>query len=276
MSTHWKRRIGSRLARFGDSPGIGRRTAAAVASLDRILANDSSNSSSNGEFWLLDRIGGPGEVTVFDVGAHKGEWSTRAAAVWPAAAIFAFEPIPETFERLKGTFDGDRRVEPVPVALSGPGNADELVMWTRGGSDTMSSAVPSGRTGVDEVRVRCTTGDRFMEERGLDHIDVLKIDVEGFEMDVLSGFASALERHEVDLVQFEFTLWAVHAQRWLGDYVEYFADLGYPVGRLMPRRVDWSTYRPSDERFLRSNYIAVRPGSDAARLLGGPDRPTSP
>ena len=52
---------------------------------------------------------------------------------------------------------------------------------------------------------------RIIAESGFKNIDLLKVDVEGHEREVLEGFRVALESGAVDVVQFEFTLWAVIA-----------------------------------------------------------------
>lgn len=177
-----RRSVGALGRRLETGPWV----AAQVAALDRILQNDSSASATNDEFWLLEQLARPDPLVVFDIGAHKGEWSAQVLQRCPAATVYAFEPVPAIHARLEAALDGDPKVRVVRAALSADG-AEELVMWSRGAADSMSSAVRSDRPGVEEIRVPCLTGDRFLAEQAIPHVDVLKVDVEGHELEVLGG-----------------------------------------------------------------------------------------
>ncbi|KXZ46826.1 hypothetical protein GPECTOR_40g560 [Gonium pectorale] len=72
-----------------------------------------------------------------------------------------------------------------------------------------------------------TTIDREIAVNGLPHIDVLKIDTEGYDPTVLAGAYSALQAHRISVVTFEYnTVWnRVNAT--LQQCVRYMDDLGY-------------------------------------------------
>jgi FkbM family methyltransferase len=233
--------------------------------LNALFQNDSGNMRLNGEAWLLSQLSNI-STSVFDVGAHKGDWTREALERLPNASVHSFEPIPETFVDLTSRFAGDDRVQLNNVALSN--QLTELRMWADERDGTMSSATaPPGRSS-QELFVRCTTGDDYIRSRAIDHIDILKIDVEGHEMEVLQGFEQAFEGGAVDVVQFEFTLWAAVARRWLADYYQFFAQWDFRIGKLWPRSIRWKEYAAEDEQFFRNNFVAVRCDSKAAHVLG--------
>lgn len=242
---------------------FGDRLARYVNVVDRVLNNDSGNSRLNGEAWLLSQLGHA--RTVLDVGANRGTWTREALRMLPDATLHAFEPIPETYMELSRCVRSDR-VRLNQLALSGR-RAATLSMWADCRDGQMSSATAPPEEGARQCVVPCTTGDAYLSSQSIDHVDLLKVDVEGHEMEVLRGFQGAFERQAVDVVQFEFTLWAAVARRWLGDYYDFFSSWDFRIGKLWPRRVGWSEYRPEDEQFLRCNFVAVRLGSDAARIL---------
>jgi hypothetical protein len=62
-----------------------------------------------------------------------------------------------------------------------------------------------------KVRVRATTLDAFVEEQGIDHVRLLKLDLEGAETDALLGAARLLERRAVDYVLVESDLYRLRA-----------------------------------------------------------------
>jgi FkbM family methyltransferase len=244
----------------------GERVAKYVDTLNRLLHNDSSNISLNGEAWLLSRLGNAA-ATAFDVGANRGAWTREALDRLPGATIHAFEPIPETFSDLRSSVGNSHRVLLNELALSNRPSA-ELRMWTDGRDGTMSSALAPASGSGREVVVPCTTGDEYARSNSVAHIDLLKIDVEGHEMEVLVGFQESFSRGAVDLVQFEFTLWSAMERRWLADYYDFFSKWDFRIGKLWPRTVRWKDYGPEDEQFLRCNFVAVRRGSDVTHVLG--------
>lgn len=238
-----------------------------MATVDRLLHNDSGNLRLNGEAWLLDRMREIRPSVVLDVGANRGDWTQEALARLPGVAVHAFEPVPGAFELLRQRFGADPRVALNQLALTND-DGGRLRIWTDGSAGTMSSATaPSGNAGA-ELLLPSASGDAYVRSSGLHHIDLVKVDVEGHELSVFEGFRATLERGAIDVVQFEFTLWAAIARQWLADYYEVLEPLGYKIGKLLPRRVAWKPYAPEDEQFLRANFVAARPGTAAARVLG--------
>jgi hypothetical protein len=140
-------------------------------------------------------------------------------------------------------------------------------MWTDARTGSMSSATAPPKDPGRELLVPCTTGDDYIKSHAVDHVDILKIDVEGHEMEVLEGFQQSFGEGAVDLVQFEFTLWAAVARRWLADYYEFFSQWDFRIGKLWPQSVRWKAYAVEDEQFFVSNFVAVRCDSRAAHAL---------
>jgi FkbM family methyltransferase len=245
----------------------GRRVSHYVDVLNRLMQNDSGNIALNGEAWLLSQLSGT-SATVFDVGANRGNWTAEALARIPNATVHSFEPIPETFADLARRFGGNSRVLLNNAALSDHPES-KLRMWTDGLDGTRSSATAPLENPGRELTVSCTTGDQYIDAHGLGHIDLLKIDVEGHEMEVLHGFQDSFSSGAIDVVQFEFTLWAAIARRWLADYYDFFDSRDFAVGKLWPREIRWKDYDAEDEQFFRCNFVAARRGSSAAATLRG-------
>lgn len=265
MSRPFKERAFSAVTRFGGT-GLGRRASALVESLDRAFENDNSNHATNGERWLLSTLAPLSPAIVLDVGANRGTWSNVALDAFPSAVVHAFEPVPDTYERLIRQVRPTSRLITSNVALTSRDDG-ELEMWT-GSHDTLASAVRNPMNRGDAVVVESLTGDTYCERTGIEHIDLLKVDTEGHDLDVLRGFSSMLSSGSVDVIQFEFTLFAIFARTWLGDFYEYLQPFGYSIGKLFPSWIAWNDYDAHDERFLRCNFVAVRMGSPAAAVLG--------
>jgi FkbM family methyltransferase len=144
---------------------------------------------------------------VFDVGANDGETSLKAVKQFPDAKIFAFEPHPETFLRLAGVSKEYAAIDPVHVALGA--EAGDRVMHTYE-IRQINSLVPDARFPVrfgkqsSPITVKCSTVDLFCAERKIERIDVLKIDTEGFDLEVIKGADAMLRKGAVSFVYFEF------------------------------------------------------------------------
>ena len=91
----------------------------------------------------------------------------------------------------------------------------------------------------------------------INHIDLLKIDVEGGEMDVLLGFKSYLKNKQISLIQFEYGYINITTKVLLSDYYEFFEGLGYAIGKIYPKYVDFRAYSFKHEDFIGPNFMAV-------------------
>lgn len=115
---------------------------------------------------------------VFDVGGYKG-WFTEQINDRYSSSIYCFEPLPSLSSALKDKFKDYRNITVIPAALSDKNGTEEMVM------DKDSSRItPNGG-----VAVRCMTLDSAMEVLGVDHIDLLKINIEGGEYPLLADMS---------------------------------------------------------------------------------------
>ena len=132
-----------------------------------------------------------------DVGANIGAFSLIASEQ-PRARVLAFEPHPATFERLRQNLARNARqnVEAVCAALGD--HEGSLALSDTPGSAT-THAVAAGSDGP-AISVPLRRLDRELAKRGIAP-DVLKIDVEGFEYEVLSGCGAALGAAALVLVE---------------------------------------------------------------------------
>ena len=148
----------------------------------------------------LARIGVGHPSIVFDVGAHLGQSTLHFRKSFPRAFIHSFEPEDENFKKLKLNTKGKERVQINHVAL---GSSQGSVMMNAGQSDQTHQICrkPEKLPGNGEIlKVRMDTIDSYMKNKGITTIDLLKIDVEGYELEVLDGAKQALERRTVKVI----------------------------------------------------------------------------
>lgn len=144
---------------------------------------------------------------ILDVGANDGAMAAAALAAFPEARVIGFEPHPATFERLCKGMAGETRFTGENIALGRETGEVSMFMYD---TSTINSLVPDAPFAVrfdqrsTEIKVACTTLDAYCAAKGIDAVDVLKIDTEGFDASVLDGARTLLQRHAIKFVELEF------------------------------------------------------------------------
>ena len=144
----------------------------------------------------LEKAVRPGDV-IWDIGANVGLY-TRLFLTWsaPNGSVIAFEPFPPTFEILKGEITSGEtggRVKLEQVALSARrGKAKFEVGRDKNGQlvSTTAHLAEDSSSGGHYIEVEVDTVDGIRKEKSFPVPNIVKIDVEGFEEDVLRGGAA--------------------------------------------------------------------------------------
>jgi FkbM family methyltransferase len=126
---------------------------------------------------------------IFDVGANCGQSVAYYSAGFPQANIYSFEPIDSAFQQLARACAAKPRCKPFKLALGATAGAVEVALQPN--SEWNSLAKPLAAGAAKEM-VEVTTLDTFLEIEGIDVVDILKIDTEGYEIEVLKGGNSFL------------------------------------------------------------------------------------
>jgi len=149
----------------------------------------------------------PGMVA-FDVGANIGYLAMYLRQrIGPSGELFCFEPEPENYAELESNLLRNR-LDNCHAISAAVGAQEGTVTFARG---LNGHVAPDGTEGIS---VPVLTLDGFVGQRGLARVDFVKIDVEGFEVDVLNGMKGLLSRPGKPILYIE-----VHAR---GEY--YNAD----------------------------------------------------
>src|SRR3990172_11969762 len=175
-------------------PAVGNFCYKLAQSLVRCHDNDAnSDFYSNGECYLLNHfIKNQLLKTVFDVGANIGDYTSLiVCSKQKDAKIYAFDPKDGNIEHLKQRFGREESVSVIAKALSDhDGKIDfyQHIDPAESGSDSVYDMSTIGYFSKrNKISVPCTTIDNFSAENHIDHINLIKIDVEGHELSVLMG-----------------------------------------------------------------------------------------
>jgi len=169
------------------------------------------------EFQRLKRDFNLAPQTILDVGANIGDFTAAALYLYPSAHIFAFEPIPSLCQKLTDRFSG-WPVDIYRVALSERDGVTDFYVTAASTlssllepTDTLASILSDGRvaTAVTPIQVRTARLDTLLNLAPRSRPTLLKIDVQGTELQVLLGSVEQL-RH-VDCIKLEVNFEAMYS-----------------------------------------------------------------
>jgi len=211
-------------------------------------------------FWVQRQLLRGKANTIFDVGAHVGHVSALYRSLFPKSTLHAFEPFPESFERLKQRFAGDPRVKVNDLALSDVAGYVSLNSNLSSATNSILSSNPKGAQfwgegrldTVTTIKAPATTIDSYCEDNGIVTIEILKLDIQGGELRALRGASSMLRRASVELIYAEVILAPTYvAQPQFEEYLAFLRDFGYVM-------LDIFNQIRKDFRLIQSDVIFVR------------------
>ncbi|HKO91318.1 MAG TPA: FkbM family methyltransferase [Polyangiaceae bacterium] len=181
---------------------------------------------------------------VFDVGANVGVTAKRYAGLFPEAQIHCFEPFPDSHDALTRAFPSSQRVHAHAVALSA--EVGTRTFYVNKASVT-NSLFPTSETyrerharsdittTTGSITVPTTTLDEFCSQHGIEHIDVLKLDIQGGELLALRGAERLLRASAIDVIYSEVTFSPIYeGQAFFHDLAPLLFERGYHLYNLYP------------------------------------------
>ncbi len=227
----WRRRLRKRFARRVTGPfdiihrGMKFRLYPAENYCDRVLFGRNELPEEAEHHALLPYI--KSGVVFVDIGANVGSYSTfvgtRAVG---DLTLLAFEPHPRTIKKLCYNLEAnDLPMDNVINAGVGP-KKTVLDLWSDGGSNIGHTSMLKAGTANPKIshQVDVLPLIDVLKERNIRKIDLLKIDIEGFEDRALAPF---FDKCAVDLYPTVILIEIAHQHLWERDLMEMLADRGY-------------------------------------------------
>ena len=138
---------------------------------------------------------------IVDVGAFTGTMTLYFKGLFPKSTINAFEPTPQTFVQLQSTVSS---LEGVHAINKGVGSRNETVLFKifeNGELNSFKTITNDEAEPLHSASVDIVTLDDYFAKKA--DIDILKIDVEGFELEVLKGAANLLANNKIGVILVE-------------------------------------------------------------------------
>lgn len=172
--------------------------------------------------------------TVVDIGANRGQFALIANHCFPTANIISFEPLPNPASIFQKIFPNSDYVRLHNVAIGPVSGESAMHLSAR---DDSSSLLPisslqekifPGTGEVGEVVVRTATLDEIIAEKDIVAPALLKLDVQGFELDCLQGCESLL--HKFKYIYCECSFMELYSgQKLAADVIEWLSCKGFRI-----------------------------------------------
>jgi FkbM family methyltransferase len=169
---------------------------------------------------------------VVDGGANEGQWASRLRRDGYRGKLMSIEPGSSAFKKLEATSRRDMNWEVLKCAL---GAHDEMTQLHLSSNDGMSSSLKQPGRHLDDFPTVTFSGTELVSvktlEALLDSADervLLKLDVQGFELEALTGIGKA--RKKIKAVEIEMTLIPMYqGEASLGRILSAIEDLGFDL-----------------------------------------------
>jgi FkbM family methyltransferase len=177
----------------------------------------------------------PGEVAL-DIGGNIGLQSIRMAkCVGDQGMVYAFEPLSYLQEKFRNNMKLNKasNVKLFPFALSNvESEADFKISTNNWNQGTFSIKDTDGGSEIQHVFIK--VADEIPDIKALNSLDLIKIDVEGFEYQVLLGLKHTLEKHKPRIIfEYDSNYWQANGQN-INDCYDLLNALGYTFYQITP------------------------------------------
>lgn len=169
-------------------------------------------------------------LTIFDVGANYGQTAIHFSETFQKAFIYSFEPVNRSFMKLQKSVEGNNRIKCFNIAFGEESKKMEISLFDEEQSQLNSLKEINSSFANSSIKetINVLTLDDFTDIEHVNQIDLLKIDTEGFELEVLRGASTLLKDKKIKSVLCEVALSKKNARNTqLDDIISYLETYDY-------------------------------------------------
>lgn len=227
--------------------------------------------SSSGEAAILSKLDAHSDpaghgLCIFDAGANTGQFLALACEALRGHRfhLHSFEPGSEAYRQLKETARKYRDVTINNFGLGREAGERDLFYEAPGSQQASLTRRRLSHFNAEmrlSEKVRIETLDDYCAAHRIERVDLLKLDVEGHELDVLNGGARMFRNSAISMVTLEFGGCNIDTRTFVQDFFYFFSDHGMRMGRITPSGYlhELSSYKEILEQFRTTNLVCYRP-----------------
>ena len=209
----------------------------------------------NSYTWLTEL----GIKTIIDIGANEGQFAEKITAILPEASLICFEPLPEPFRKLKEKFAGKPGFSCLEIALGEREGRQKIFRNEYSPSSSILPMKSAHKEAFDHAR------REFEEEISIRRLDsvakqikiagpyLVKIDVQGYEKQVIDGGADIIKNAAMIIIETSFVELYENSPLF-GDIYDKLTSLGFQYAGSLKQLP-----RPSDGKILQQDAIFQKP-----------------
>ena len=200
---------------------------------------------------------------VFDIGANVGDYSRiieeKALAYRTDIDLHLFEPTKSCFAVIESKFNSNRAT--INNFGASDSNCKARIFYDKEQSGLASlyqrnlACYDLKLDQSEEIILKRL--DQYIEEKGIKHVDFVKIDIEGHELKAFEGFGKYMSGEFIDYIQFEYGGANLDSHSSLMDIYQFLNERGFDVAKVMPKGLEIRKYAPFMDSFQYSNYVAI-------------------
>lgn len=187
--------------------------------------------------------------SIFDIGANVGQSAVQYAITYRAAQIESFEPLRKPYDELVRRTSKNPRIHCHNLAFGSTSGTAKM--------DPMDYTYMSRISDDGDETVMVTTAVEFCRENNIEHINIFKVDTEGFDLEVLRGAEPLIRESRIDLVQVEAGMNPENEHHmYFETLTEYMHALDYRLIGIYHQHNEWPTKSP---KLRRSDFLFASP-----------------
>ncbi len=196
---------------------------------------------------------------IVDIGSNEGQFASTIYKVFPTASFFCFEPIPEVFQKLKEnlTEAGDKfKFYNLALGIKKEKSTIHLNEYSPSSSilemDVLHKNIFTYTEKSKPIEIEIDTLDSFANEIQPDDCTLVKIDVQGFELQVLKGGLAFIKKSKLIVIEMSFEI-LYKEQLLFHDVYTFLHNLGFTYHGSLEQ-----LFNPANNEILQADCLFVR------------------
>ena len=205
-----------------------------------------------------------GKKIIFDIGANIGEYTnlleTYATQHNITTNIHLFEPTTSCFNILSKKYSDKKHIILNNFGVSDQDNT--AIIYYDKEKSGLASLYQRNLESYDiklnkTEKVKIKRLDQYIEEKEIKHIDFIKIDIEGHELNAFKGIGKYLNADFIDYIQFEYGGANLDSGTSLMELFKYLHERGFRLAKVLTNGLEIRNYLPYMENYNYANYVAI-------------------